>query len=135
MLDLPHDARLLIVDDSELYCYLAALACGQAGLSACETCTTIPYALTAIPRFRPDACLLDVCLGLDRSTEVARLLADRDIPFAVCSGDEPPQEFHQFAADLRYLRKPSPVDKMIATVRDLLDSRPANPAELRAGNA
>ena len=125
MLDLPRDGRLLIVDDSELYCYLTALACNQAGLTSCETCTTVKDALAALDRFKPDACLLDVCLGLDFSYDIASSLSERNIPFALCSGDEPPIKFSQFSSLCGYLRKPSPVSQMIDTVRDLFEKRHA----------
>jgi len=111
---------VLIVDDSEVYCYMASLACKAAGALECQDVQTVHDALEIIRQNPPQACLLDVHLGTELSLPVAELLSRKSVPFAICSGNTPPGKFAEFAARNVVLTKPAPFDELVKTVRLLL---------------
>lgn len=116
-------SQILIVDDSEMYCYLASLACREGGVTAIETANSIEAALRTIEANAPGACLLDARLGTRLSIPVAQRLADQGIPFAICSGDTLPDEFAPFLTHAKFLAKPSSFSDLVHTAKDLLKHR------------
>lgn len=121
MLDSTPRPDILIVDDSEMFCYLASLACREAGIRQTHCCGTIESALALIKSRPPQACLLDARLGMHLSTEVAAALHERDIPFAICSGDTPPRDFDPYIGMDMHLPKPLSFKSLTTAVKTLVE--------------
>lgn len=113
-------ADVLVVDDSEMFCFLAGLACREAGCTQVEYCNTVDAALKIIEQRPPQACLLDVRLGTDVSTPVAAQLRAKGIPFAICSGGALPGEFSPFADHAPSMRKPLPFKDLAQAIKALV---------------
>jgi DNA-binding NarL/FixJ family response regulator len=70
--------RVLIVDDQPYFRHVARELLELRGYTVVGEAGCAASALDAVARLRPDAVLLDVCLGADDGHEVARELARLD---------------------------------------------------------
>ena len=119
---------ILIVDDSEMFCYLASLACRKAGIENVYTAQTVDEACDLIDAAAPQACLLDARIGTKLSVEVAQRLSKRSIPFTLCSGGTAPREFAPYLGDAGFLAKPSSFEDLTAGLQSLVGRTVSNAA-------
>ncbi|MFT8307028.1 HWE histidine kinase domain-containing protein [Acetobacter malorum] len=100
------DKSILIVEDQLLIAMDVEQALSDHGLSDVRTVSSVYEALQAIRTHHPDLALLDFNLGDETSTDVARTLRERGIPFLFATGYADrsmiPTEFH----DVPVVRKP-----------------------------
>jgi CheY-like chemotaxis protein len=78
--------RILVVEDEGLVADYLQEVLQAAGYSICGPAARVSEALQLIERDRPDAALLDVYLRGETSVPVARVLAEKSVPFAFMTG-------------------------------------------------
>jgi DNA-binding NarL/FixJ family response regulator len=70
--------RCLIVDDNRTFLDAARVLLEREGLSVLGVASTCAEALRQADALRPDAVLVDVCLGEESGLELARRLVEQD---------------------------------------------------------
>lgn len=79
-------ARILIVEDESLVASYLEELLGMEGCIVVGPAAQVHEALALIERERPEAAVLDLTLHGERTTEVAKALAARRVPFVVVTG-------------------------------------------------
>lgn len=114
------DKSILIVEDQLLIAMDVEQALADHGLSDVRTVSSVYEALQAIRTHHPDLALLDFNLGDETSTDVARTLRERGIPFLFATGYADrsmiPTEFH----DVPVVRKPYAPTTLIREMEKLI---------------
>ncbi|MCP1244711.1 GAF domain-containing protein [Acetobacter cerevisiae] len=114
------DKSVLIVEDQLLIAMDVEQALADHGLSDVLTVSSVYEALQAIRTHHPDLALLDFNLGDETSTDVARTLRERGIPFLFATGYADrsmiPTEFH----DVPVVRKPYSPATLIREMEKLI---------------
>lgn len=106
--------RILIVEDEYLIARQVRRVVETAGATVAGVVGTVADALRLVEQDRAiDAAILDVNLGGERITPVARRLADLGIPFLFSSGYEQ-AEFVSAFGDVPHLRKPTTAAQLTA---------------------
>ena len=80
-------AQILVVDDETIIAVTVADWLDDLGHSVVGPVADLPAAL-ALAEQPLDAAILDVSLGAATTVSVARRLAERGVPFAVCTGHD-----------------------------------------------
>ncbi|CAN7728372.1 response regulator [Rhizobium sp. LjRoot98] len=109
---------VLIVEDEPLFALDVELTLEEAGFS-CEIHTSNAEALRWLEHNIPAAAILDIGLKDGPSEQVARLLANQNIPFIVCSGSAPEYAASVFA-HATWLPKPFEPSRLLATLADVM---------------
>ncbi|OAG76951.1 Phytochrome, two-component sensor histidine kinase [Acetobacter malorum] len=111
---------ILIVEDQLLIAMDVEQALADHGLSDVRTVSSVYEALQAIRTHPPDLALLDFNLGDETSTDVARTLRERGIPFLFATGYADhsmiPTEFQ----DMPVVRKPYAPATLIREMEKLI---------------
>lgn len=101
-----HDRGVLIVEDQLLIAMDVEQALADHGITQVRTVSSVYEALQAIQSEKPDIALLDFNLGDETSTDIARALREKNIPFLFATGYADrsmiPTEFQ----DVPVVRKP-----------------------------
>lgn len=79
-------ARILIVEDEYFLAREIADVIEAAGMAVAGPCPSVPKALALLDDEACDAAVLDVSLRNESSVPVARMLAERGIPYVVVTG-------------------------------------------------
>ena len=111
-------ARILVIDDEPLIAMSVSDWLADLGHDVVGPAVDLASALTLVEE-PIDAAILDVSLGKEDSTPVARRLIDRKIPFAVASGHEVKGLEEPFASGLE-LPKPFGFENFRQVVERLL---------------
>jgi CheY-like chemotaxis protein len=111
-------ARILVIDDEPLIAMAVSEWLADLGHVVVGPAPDVASAL-ALTEEPIDAAILDVTLGKDDSTPVARRLIDKKIPFAVASGHEVETLKEPFASGLA-LPKPFGFENFRQVVERLL---------------
>jgi CheY-like chemotaxis protein len=111
-------ARILVIDDEPLIAMAVSDWLSDLGHVVVGPASDLPSALALLEE-PIDAAILDVSLGKDDSTQVARRLVDKKIPFAVASGHEVNTLKEPFASGLA-LPKPFGFENLRQVVEQLL---------------
>jgi len=108
--------RVMIVEDDPFIAFDLAEQLEAAGLSTTGIAATVGEALDLFNRKSCDIAILDINLGDETASPIARLLADQEIPFVAVTGysrDQVPPEF----SDAPILSKPVRIEKLVAALR------------------
>lgn len=108
--------RVMIVEDDPFIALDLAEQLEEAGLSTTGIAATVSEARDLFNRHGCDIAILDVNLGDETASPIARLLADQRVPFVAVTGysrDQVPPEF----SDATVLTKPVRVEKLVAELR------------------
>jgi DNA-binding response OmpR family regulator len=112
-------ARVLIVEDEFfLACEIVDLL-EAAGAEVLGPCPTVAKALAQVDKTGCDAAVLDVSLRNESSLPVARVLAERGIPFVIVTGFSQSQLPPEMAT-APLLSKPLHGEDLVATLKRLL---------------
>jgi CheY-like chemotaxis protein len=112
-------AAVLLVEDEALIRMMIADMVTELGHTVAAEAGELATALTFARNAEVDFAILDVLLGRESSEPVARVLADRNVPFAFASGYSAggvPEAFR----DRPLLRKPFPIEKLETCIAQLL---------------
>jgi DNA-binding response OmpR family regulator len=114
-------ARILVVEDDFLLMMELETVLRDAGVERVQTCRTVSEALAAAERGNFAAAVLDVRIGGESVTPVARKLAQCGTPFLFYTGqvgnEGPMAEWPQ----CRVVSKPAQARVIVAAVTDVLD--------------
>lgn len=83
---LPKGLRVLVVEDEALIALLLEDMIGELGADFVGPCFSLATALAAARLEDFDVALIDLNLGGERADEVAAILSERGIPFALATG-------------------------------------------------
>ncbi|HEV2554459.1 MAG TPA: response regulator [Bosea sp. (in: a-proteobacteria)] len=109
--------KILIADDSEMLGDLFAEYLESVGFTVTGTARTLGEALTAAERTKPDAAVLDYCLGSDLGTEfVTRIVGDRRPAVLYLSG-KPLEHILTQADGEAFVQKPISLSDLALRVR------------------
>lgn len=115
-------ARVLIVEDEYfLACEIADLV-EAAGMAVVGPCPSVAKALAQIEASNCDMAVLDVSLRHESSLPVARVLAERGIPFVIVTGFSQSQLPEEMAA-APVLAKPLQGDSLVTILKGFLSAR------------
>jgi DNA-binding response OmpR family regulator len=118
---------LLVVEDDFLLLTEMAAVLRDAGAETVHTCRTIGEALALLDHCEVRAAILDVRVGRDSITPVARKLVGQGTPFLFYTGQMSADRRMSEWPDRLVLSKPSPARVVVATLAGLLaDGGPAS---------
>lgn len=108
--------RVMVVEDDPFIALDLVDQLEQSGLSTTGVAATVADALDLFARHGCDIAVLDINLGTETAAPIARLLANRKIPFVAVTGysrDQIPAEF----SDAAVLTKPVRVAELVSELR------------------
>jgi DNA-binding response OmpR family regulator len=114
---------VLIVEDEELIADMLVEVLQDEGFRVVGPAARVGDALALVERDPPDVAVLDVSLGQERSFPIARMLAERGIPFVFMTGYSDggmPPEFR----DRPVMTKPVKLQLLTDRVRSLCIAQP-----------
>ena len=115
----PPKRRVLVVEDEALIAMFIRDYLMGAGYDVVATAGSLPQALALAQTLDLEAAVLDVNLRGDLSFPVAELLAQRNIPFVICTGYDT-RNFPAVVQGVPTLTKPVSPKQLIAAVADLM---------------
>ena len=115
--------RILIAEDEALIAMELISIFEDVGATVVGPCRTLSAALARAQEEGLSAAILDLRLGRDSSTPLARVLAERRIPFFFYSGQAGNDPIRAEWPDSILISKPAKADRLIDTAVDLLKSR------------
>jgi DNA-binding response OmpR family regulator len=118
-------ARVLIVEDDVILLVELESILLEAGAAIAGCCRTVKEGLAGAERHGVAAAILDVRLGNETITPVARRLAYRGTPFLFYTGQVENDPALVEWAGRTILSKPAAPAAIVAAVADLLPSEPA----------
>jgi CheY-like chemotaxis protein len=107
--------RVLVVEDEALLAWEISHALESAGFDVVGSAPSVSRAEDLVSETQPDVVLLDLNLGAERGETLARMLAERDIPFVFVTGHVQADIDPDFQ-DRPYLRKPVRTDLLVAAI-------------------
>lgn len=115
--------RVLLVEDNMLIALDAEDALTGLGAEAVDVASSVPDALAAIKRARPDLAVLDVNLGPETSIPVAEHLTELGVPFVFATGygDRVPRPAN--VAEAPIVSKPYTQDLLRKAISALLEGK------------
>jgi DNA-binding response OmpR family regulator len=111
--------RVLVVEDEALIAMFIKDCLVDAGYDVVAMAATLPQALALAQTLELEAAVLDVNLKGGLSFPVAELLAQRNIPFVICTGYDT-GNFPAVAQGAPSLAKPVLPEQLIAAVADIM---------------
>lgn len=115
--------KVLVVEDETLVACDIMLALQDAGAVVIGPAPTVQSALELIDRSPPEAAVLDVRLGADHVSPVARALHGRGVPFVFHTGHANEEMLGEWP-QARVVRKPADPSVLITELARLLDIQP-----------
>ena len=116
-------ARVLLVEDERLILMELESVLEDAGAIIVGTCTDVSAALAVVGRAdRIDAALLDIRLGHDGISPVARALRDRGTPFVFYSGQTETDPVHLEWPKVKIIHKPAPPWAIVTAIARTIDA-------------
>ncbi len=112
-------SRVLVVEDEALIAMQVESVLADAGCELVGPATGVAEAVGLVTAAAPQAALLDVNLGRERSYPVADLLAAGGVPFVFCTGYAGATELPERFAGARVLPKPLDPDELVRALADV----------------
>lgn len=118
-------ARILLVEDDLIILMELESILVDAGAEIVGSCQSVNAALSAIAAGGPVVALLDIRLGRQSITPVARELVALGVPFAFYTGQVNTDAIRKEWPQCKVISKPSTPEMIVAAVADMLaqDSR------------
>ena len=120
------DAHILAVEDDFLVSLDVACVLHDAGASAVRTCASVDEALETIDSQRFSAAVLDVRLGRETITPVARKLEQLGTPFLFYTGQVTTERTLADWPGVPIVSKPATPETLVDAVVDMLSSTVAS---------
>lgn len=98
--------RVLVVEDEALIALHICDVLEDMGCEPLGPAATVKQAMELIRNGAPDAAILDVNLGGERSDKVAKALSSLDVPFLYCTGYADPFDASGELANIAHVSKP-----------------------------
>jgi CheY-like chemotaxis protein len=119
-IDLPlKGARILIVEDEWLICMLMADLLTEFGCHVVGPASTVAEAAVLASTEAIDAALLDINLNGEEVYPVARILADRGIPFVFLTGYRG-AKINEAYRERPVLQKPARIENVVKVLKELV---------------
>lgn len=115
---------VLVVEDEVIIAMELQAALEDAGAHVIGPAHTLDAALECAAHDELSAAVLDLRLGREPVGPVARLLAQRDVPFVFYSGQPQNDPLRQEWPSAIFLTKPTVPGKLIGAIASLLHERP-----------
>jgi DNA-binding response OmpR family regulator len=106
----------------------------SAGYDVVGPVARVAEAMALVDTDLPDAALLDVTLGNERSIGLAKALRAKGVPFAFCTGYGVIEDLPAELSDAPIIRKPATDADILHTVAELLRASGASRRHLSAGS-
>lgn len=116
-----HGQNVLLVEDSLIIALDAEDVLIRLGAEHVTTASTVPAALDAIEAGLPSVAMLDINLGDSTSYHIARLLADRGVPFLFASGYGEQAQLPPEHAERSVVQKPYTIENVARAFDTLLN--------------
>lgn len=116
-------ARIFIAEDEVIIAMELESLMEDAGADVVGPAHSLPPALRLAKNENISAAILDLRLGRDPVTAVARVLSERSIPFLFYSGQPPGDPIRAEWPDRQVIAKPASPEKLISSVSMLLQDR------------
>jgi DNA-binding response OmpR family regulator len=113
--------RILVVEDDFLILTELESTLEEAGARIAGTCRTVEEALALAREQELDAALLDLRVGHDAITPVARCLDQQRVPFAFYTGQTETDPIRAQWPDCAIVPKPATSQAIVAAVAGLLN--------------
>jgi DNA-binding response OmpR family regulator len=112
--------RILIVEDELLLAMELSRLLKQEGFMVIGPAKNVAQAMTLLDSQTPEAVILDINLGGEKSTPVAVELRARGIPFIVASGYGEKRADEPALQDAMWFNKPIRDDRLLRVLADML---------------
>ena len=113
-------SRILVVEDEFIIALEIQTTLEEAGASVIGPAFTVAQALEFVLHEKISAATLDLRLGRESVTPIARLLAERHIPFLLYTGQPAGDPFRRAWPEVKVVSKPASGADLAAAVADIL---------------
>lgn len=110
--------RVLVVEDEYLIALEMEALLEELGCEVIGPASSVKKALSLLDLERPGFAILDVKLGNDRSTSVAEVLVEMNVPYVVTTGYEATHLPETVLRDAPRLRKPLNIHQLRRVLAD-----------------
>jgi len=113
-------SRVLVVEDEFIIALEIQSSLEEAGVSVVGPAFSVPQALEFVLHENLSAAALDLRLGRDSVAPIAKLLAERHIPFLLYTGQPAGDPVRRAWPDAKVLSKPASGDELVGAIADIL---------------
>ena len=127
--------RVLLVEDEALIALAIADDLEAAGYAIAGPFHRCSDSLDWLGQHTPDMAIIDIHLRDGLSSELARVLRERGVPFVVFSGEKRDRQVPEAFAGARWLSKPVSTRQLLETVGEVVPAPPARRCALDGASA